>query len=189
MSNYKHELSDVEKELRARFDPNNRVRFSSTAKQAPSSDYVKDLVLPESERGRLPLTRDKFIASENPALVEWERQTRKFLKRLNNDFGHRVTAAMVYEWATGISIRDLQIAEGIDPDAPGRGPSPYGSASMHLRHINKILTDYFGKSYKTMIAGRTVGKAYKVRQYFQVVYKKPMCLTLWPEWDEGTLNP
>src|SRR5690606_19728843 len=105
------------------------------------------------------------------------------------DFGHRVTAHMVYEWATGIDLRELQIAEGIDPDHPGRGSAPYGSASMHLRHINKILFEYFGKPYKTTIAGREVGKAYKVRASFYVHLKRPACLTLWPEWDEKTLNP
>lgn len=182
------EASDLERQLQAQFNPENMDRFSSTAKDAAVSDYVQDLVLPEESRGRLPYTRDKFVVSENPARVEWERQVRKFLSRLNGDFSHRITAVMIYEWATGIKIKDLIKAEGVENSA-----SPlirtYGSANMHLRHINWVLGQYFGKPYKTTIMGRPVGKAYTVRASFQVRRKKPACLTLWPEYDEGTLNP
>lgn len=184
----KTEASELEKQLQAQFNPENTMRFSSTAQEVAQSDYVQDLVLPDNSRGRMPLTRDKFVVSENPARVEWERQTRKFLRRLNPDFSHRVTPHMIYEWATGIKLRDLQIAEGIDPERPGRGPAPYGSASMHIRHINWVLSEYFGKPYKTTIMGRPVGKAYTVRQSFFVQKKRPACLTLWPEWDENTLD-
>ena len=180
--------SDLERELQAQFNPENTVRFASNAKDAAESEYVKDLVLPDESRGRLPFTRDKFVVSENPARVEWERQVRKFLSRLNGDFGHRVTAVMVFEWATGISIKELVKREGVE-----NHQSPivrtYGSANMHLRHINWVLTEYFGKPYKTTIMGRSVGKAYTVRPSFAVRRKKPACLTLWPEYDEGTLNP
>ena len=182
------EPSDIERELQSRFNPENSQRFSSTAQDAASAEYVEQLVLPEDSRGRMPFTRDAFVISENPARVEWEREVRKFLSKLNADFGHRVTAPMIYEWTTGINIRELAEAEGVDPEN-WHGGGWNGSANTHLRHINYILKEYFGKSYKTTILGRPVGKAYTVRPSFSVRRKKPVCLTLWPEWDEGTLNP
>lgn len=182
------DLSAIERRLQAEFRPDTNRQFTSTTDQElKESEYIKNLVLPVGARGKLPLTKDKFVIDENPALVEWERQTRLFLSKLNDDFGHRVTAPMVYEWTTGISIADLAKAEGVD-EADGRGGGKTGSANSHLRHINKILADYFGKPYKTRIAGRDVGKAYKVRPHFKVRNKKPMCITLWPEWDNGTLE-
>jgi len=180
--------SDIERELQARFNPGNVERFSSTAVEAAKAEYVEALVLPEESRGRMPFTRDAFVINENPARVEWERQVRKFLVRLNSDFGHRITAPMIYEWTTGIKIKDLQVAEGVDP-TNWHGGAHLGSANMHLRHINAILFEYFGKPYKTTIMGRQVGKAYTVKPGFRIKIKKPICLTLWPEWDEGTLNP
>lgn len=185
----KPEMSDLEKQLQDQFNPENIKRFTSTAKEPESSEYVKELVLPEESRGRLPMTRDSFLINENPALVEWERETRKFLARLNTtDFSHRITAPMVYEWVTGISIKDLAEAEGADK-ADGRGGGKTGSANMHLRHINTILRAYFGKPYQTKIAGRDVGRAYRVRKSFRVKHKRPECITLWPEWESGTLRP
>lgn len=135
------------------------------------------------------MTRDAFLVNENPALVEWERETRKFIARLNTrDFSHRITAPMVYEWVTGINIKELTEREGV-ADGEWRGGARQGSANMHLRHINKILKAYFGKSYRTKIAGREVGKAYTVRKSFNVRKKKPECITLLPEWENGTLRP
>ena len=184
----KVEPSEIEKEIQARFNPENMERFSSTAQDAAKADYVEALVLPDESRGRMPFTRADYVLNENPARVEWERQVRKFLSKLNKDFGHRITAPMIYEWTTGITIKELQELEGVDLEN-WHGGAANGSANMHLRHINAILREYFGKPYKTTIMGRPVGKAYTVRPQFKVKFKKPVCLTLWPEWDEGTLNP
>lgn len=183
----KSEMSDLEREIQERFNPNYSRKFSSTAREASESKYVQDLVLPENSRGRLPLTREDFVVEENPARVEWERQVRKFLARLNPEFGHRITGPMIYEWATGISIKELQEAEGATERDP-RGGGQLGSANAHLRHINAILRDYFGTPKKTSIMGRSIGRAYTVRPWFRVKNKKPMCLTLWPEWQERTLD-
>jgi len=184
----KTEPSDIERELQARFNPGNMDRFSSTAQEVAKADYVEALVLPEESRGRMPYSRADLIIEENPARVEWERQLRKFLAKLNSDFGHRITAPMVYEWTTGIKITELAEAEGVDPKN-WHGGARNGSANMHLRHLNALLFAYFGKPYKTTIMGRQVGKAYTVRPSFRVKNKKPVSLTLWPEWDEGTLKP
>ena len=184
----KREPSDIERELQSRFNPENMERFSSTAQSVAGSEYVEALVLPEESRGRMPYSRADFVIDENPARVEWERQVRKFLGKLNSDFGHRITAPMIYEWTTGIRIKDLQDAEGVDT-TNWHGGAHLGSANMHLRHINALLVEYFGRPYKTTIMGRQVGKAYVVRPSFRIRNKKPICLTLWPEWDEGTLNP
>lgn len=184
----KTEPSDLEKELQQRFNPDNLNRFNSRAQEVTESELVKALVLPPESRGRLPYSREDFVIEENPARVEWERQVRIFLSRLNTtDHGHRVTAPDIYEWTTGIKIADLAEAEGVaDKDARGGGNA--GSANMHLRHINAILREYFGQPYKTTILGRPVGKAYKVRKSFRVKLKKPACLTLLPDWENGTLD-
>ena len=181
-------ISDVERELQQRHNPNLGGRFTSTTEELERADYIQELAVPKEARGRLPLTQERYVIQENPALVEWERYTRQFLRKLNtSDFSHRVTAAMVFEWVTNISIADLAKEEGADQRSP-KGGGQLGSANMHLRHINKVLRTYFGTPYKTTIANRPVGRAYKVRQYFMVQHKKPMCLTLWPEWDAGVLE-
>jgi hypothetical protein len=178
-------ISDLERELQARFNPEKSRKFSSTVDEGVQpSAYVQDLALPDESRGRLPLTKDTYVINENPARVEWEREVRKFLNQLNSDFGHRITAPMVYEWVTGIDLRDL-----INPQANPQGGGQWGIANVHLRHINWVLKEYFGTAYKTKIAGRPVGKAYTVRPYFRVKDKKPANLTLWPEWEQKTLNP
>lgn len=176
-------MSDIE----AQFQPV-QPRFASNVQGPKDAENVLAIVQPLEERGRLPYSREDFVKTENPALVEWERQTRLYLSRLNADFGHRITAPMVYEWVTGRSIKEDARAEGADEASP-RGGGQNGSANMHLRLINRILRDYFGQPRKTTIMGRGVGKAYTVRPHFQVKLKKPTCLTLWPDWDAGTLNP
>jgi hypothetical protein len=82
---------------------------------------------------------------------------------------------MIYEWATGIRIAEL-MAEG-------------GSANADLRKINKILEFYFGKPYMTYILGRKVPKAYRVRPGYYIRRHRPLTLTLWAEYTEGTLYP
>lgn len=123
----------------------------------------------------MPLTKDKYIVRENPHLVEWERETRKFLRNLTPRHGHRVAAVMIYEWATGIRVAELQ-AEG-------------GSAGPHLRKLNQILKFYFGKPYMTYICGRKVPNAFRVPPGYYIRYHRPMTLTLWQEYNEKTLYP
>lgn len=122
----------------------------------------------------MPLTKDKYLVRENPQLVMWERETRKFLRRLSPDHGHRVSAAMIYEWATGIKVADL-VAEG--------------GSTVDLKRINKILRHYFGKSYMTYICGHKVPNAFRVNPGYLIKRHRPMTLTLYAEYCEGTLNP
>jgi hypothetical protein len=148
----------------------------STARGAATSGRLDQLVLPDEMRAKMPLTKDKYLVKENPHLVQWEREVRKFLRRLSPEHGHRVAAVMIYEWATGIAIADL-MKEG-------------GSASADLRKINQVLKFYFGdKSYMTYICGRKVPNAFRVRPGYYIKRHRPMTLTLWMEYTEGTLNP
>lgn len=123
----------------------------------------------------MPFTKDKFLVKENPQLVQWEREVRKFLRKLSPDHGHRVAAVMVYEWATGIRIADL-MAEG-------------GSAGPDLRKINQALRFYFGKPYMTYIMNRKVPNAYRVPPGWYVRRHRPMTLTLYAEYCDGSLYP
>ncbi|QOC56145.1 hypothetical protein SEA_ZHENGYI_1 [Microbacterium phage Zhengyi] len=180
------ERSEIERMLQEQF-PTESTRFTSTAEEPERSEYVQELARPLDQRGRLPLTLESFVVSENPARVEWERHVREFLGQLSQDSAHRVTAPMIFEWVTGISIKELAKAEGVDPSA-WRGGAASGSANMHLRHINWVLKEYFGQPHKTTIAGRSVGRAYAVRKYFKIKLKKPANLTLIPDWEAGTLE-
>ena len=187
-------VSDLEKSLQAQFDPRSMQRFSSTAKEAAKSEYIQELALPMEERGLMPYTKSELMIAENPQRVEWEREVRKFLSKLTTHTSHRVTAAMIYEWVTGIKIVDLLAAdkegELLTDEPEGlKANTNAGYLNVHLRHINWVLKEYFGKSYKTKMMGREVGKAYTVRQEFRVKLKKPANMTLWPEWAEGTLEP
>lgn len=123
----------------------------------------------------MPFTKDKFLVKENPHLVQWEREVRKFLRKLSPEHGHRVAAVMIYEWATGIRVADL-MAEG-------------GSAGPDLRKINQILRFYFDKPYMTYICGRKVPNAYRVRPGYYITRHRPMTLTLYAEYCEGVLRP
>ncbi len=168
-------ISEIEEFLQKKHNPEERADLPSNAEEAPVSDRLDQLMLPDSMRGRMPLTKDKYLIRENPHLVQWERETRKFLRQLSPEHGHRVSAVMVYEWATGIKIVEL-MEQG-------------GSASPDLKKINQVLTFYFGKSYTTWIAGRKVGKCYRVRPGYYIKRHRPMTLTLWVEQREGVLNP
>lgn len=170
-------LSEVEEYLKARFDKNHqRPRVSSDSRAvAGATTRLDQLILPDEERAKLPETKDKYLVRENPHLVQWEREVRKFLRRLNPHHGHRVSAAMVYEWATGINVKDLY----------DKG----GKAGGDLRKINKTLEFYFGKPYMTYILGRKVPKAYRVPPGWYVTRHRPMTLTLFHEFSSGTLNP
>ena len=122
----------------------------------------------------MPFTKDKFLVRENAELVQWERETRLFLRKLSPEHGHRVSAAMVYEWATGIKVADLMAA---------------GGSTTDLKKINKILRYYFEKSYTTYICGKKVPNAYRVRPGYYITKHRPMTLTLYAEYCEGTLYP
>ena len=122
----------------------------------------------------MPFTKDKFLVRENSDLVKWERETRKFLRKLSPEHGHRVSAAMVFEWATGIQVVDLMAQ---------------GGSTVDLKRINKVLRFYFGKPYMTYICGRKVPNAFKVPPGWYVKRHRPMTLTLYSEYSEGTLNP
>lgn len=171
-------LSDVEKQLKQQFDQeeaNKTARIPSNAKDAKQSDRVKELVLPDEMRAKMPYTKDKYLVRENPHLVQWERETRKFLRNLTPRHGHRVSATMIYEWATGIKVAEL-MKEG-------------GSANSDLRKINQVLRFYYGKPYMTYIMGRKVSNAYRVPPGYYIKRHRPMTLTLYAEYQEGTLNP
>ena len=168
------ELPTIEQMLKARFDPKQRQVLQSTAQQASSSDRVESLVLPDNQRGRMPFTQDKYVVKENDALVMWERETRKFLRQLSPRHSHRVSAIMVYEWATGIKVTDLVAA---------------GGSTADLKKINKILRYYFGKPYMTYICGRKVPNAFRVKAGYYIRHHRPMTLTLYAEYCEGTLYP
>lgn len=122
----------------------------------------------------MPFTKEKFLVKENPIIVQWERETRKFLRKLSPEHGHRVSAAMVYEWATGIKVADL-VAEG--------------GSTVDLKRINKVLRFYFGQPYMTYICGHKVPNAFKVKPGYYITRHRPMTLTLYAEYCEGTLRP
>jgi hypothetical protein len=177
-------LSATERELKKRFkkEEADKRRLPSTAADAPSSERVDSLVLPDEMRAKMPFTKDKFLIRENPHLVQWERETRKFLRNLSPEHGHRVSAAMIYEWATGIRVADAM--KDKTPLAPGK--QNYRS---DLRKINRILEFYFGKPYMTWIMGRKVPKAYRVKPGYYIRRHRPQTLTLYAEYVEGTLYP
>ena len=188
MSETDRELAEMEAVLSREFNTDDL--FPSTAKPVEQADEVLNLLLPKSQRGRMPLTRTDFVLEENPARIEWERQVRAFIRKLKPGTryrGHKVNAPMVFEWATGQTIKGIVAAEGVDTDN-WRGGAANGSANMHLRHINAILKEYFGESRKTTILGRSVGKAYDIPKGWRVDRKKPACMTLWPEYEAGVLD-
>ncbi len=163
--------------LRGKFsgDQDAKRRVPSSAMDPRHSERLEELTLPDHERGRMPFTKDKYLVKENPHLVAWERETRKFLRKLSPMHGHRVSAVMVYEWATGISIKEFM--------EEGGNPRP------DLIKINKILRYYFGKSYMTYIMGRKVPNCYRVKPGYYIRRHRPMTLTLYAEYAEGSLYP
>ena len=183
-------LSETEKKLKEKFkkeEADKTYRIPSTASDARPSERVDQLVLPDEMRARMPFTKDKYLVRENPHLVQWEREVRKFLRNLSPEHGHRVAAAMIYEWATGVQIKDIMEEEkGVKVAA---GVKPHTTWRSDLRKINKILTYYFGKPYMTYIMGRKVPKAYRVRPGYYIRRHRPMTLTLYAEYVEGSLYP
>lgn len=169
-------LTEIEEELQGKFKTEgNAARVPSTARGSVGSDRLDQLVLSDEERGKMPLTKDKYLVRENADLVRWERETRKFLRKLSPRHAHRIAAVMVYEWATGIKIADLMAAGG--------------TAAPDLRKINEVLTFYFGKGRMTYIAGRKVSNCRDVPIGWYVRRHRPMTLTLYAEYLEGSLYP
>jgi hypothetical protein len=177
-------LSATEEELKKRFkkEEADKRRLPSTAGAVAPSERIDSLVLPDEMRAKMPFTKDKYLIRENPHLVQWEREVRKFLRNLSPEHGHRISAVMVYEWATGIMIVDAM--KDKTPLAPGKQ-----NWRSDLRKLNKILAWYFGKPYMTYIMGRKVPKAYRVRPGYYIRRHRPMTLTLYAEYVEGTLYP
>jgi hypothetical protein len=178
-------LSDVERAIKQRFSKEeaDRVRVPSTARDASASARVDQLTLPLSERGKMPHTKDKYLVRENPHLVAWEREVRVFLRKLSPDHEHRVAAVMIYEWATGMKVAELMQLE--QKGQPGRQ-----SWRSDLRKINQVLKFYFGETrYMTYIMGKKVPNCYKVRRGYLIRRHRPMTLTLYAEYQAGTLNP
>lgn len=180
----KSHLTEAEEELKKRFvkEEADRKRLPSTADASLPSDRVDQLTLPDEMRAKMPFTKDKYLVKENPHLVQWEREVRKFLRNLSPEHGHRVSAVMIFEWATGLSVADLVAAN--EPRPPGKT-----NWRADLRKLNKILEWYFGKPYMTWIMGRKVGKAYRVRPGYYIRRHRPMTLTLYAEYVEGVLYP
>lgn len=178
-------LSEVEEELKKRFNKEeaSRQRLPSTASAALTSARIDQLVLPDEMRAKMPFTKDKFLIRENPHLVEWEREVRKFCRRLSPDHGHRISAAMVYEWATGIRVADIAKV------SHGKLESGKQNWRSDLRKINKVLEYYFGKPYMTYIMGRKVPKAYRVKPGYYIRRHRPFTLSLYAEYVEGVLYP
>lgn len=171
-------LTEVEILLKKRFahdPPKNSYRTPSSAKASKTSPRVRALVLPDDERPKMPLTKDKYLVKDNPHVVQWEREVRKFLRNLTPEHENRIAAVMIYEWATGIRVAEL-MAEG-------------GSARSDLGVINKVLRFYFGRSYMTYICGRKIPLAFRVPKGYYIRRHRPMTLTLWAEYHEGTLYP
>lgn len=161
-----------------------RAAVPSTAQRQTKETRVDQLLLPDEKRAKMPLTKEEYLVRENPQLVMWERETRKFLRQLSPQHEHRVSASMIYEWATGLSIADLMAAEKAHREQ--RIPQENAPTwRADTRKINKVLTFYFGSSYMTWIAGRKVAKAYKVRKGYLIFRHRPMTLTLWVDWKQG----
>jgi hypothetical protein len=171
-------LSEAEAAIKKRFskeEASKANRVPSSARAAANSERLDQLILPDSERARMPYTKEKYLVRDNPHLVQWERETRKFLRQLSPRASHRVSAVMIYEWATGINIAQL-MEQG-------------GTASADCRKINECLRYYFDKPTMTYIMGRKVPNCFKVREGWYVKRHRPMTLTLYAEYMAGTLNP
>jgi hypothetical protein len=182
-----HRLSEAERVLRERFNPEAQPRRVSPSDaravmRGARQERLDQLVLDDQARGSMPFTKDKYLVKENPQTVFWERETRKFLRKLSPNHQHRVSAVMVFEWATGLSVVELEemLQSGqLEDKATWRSD---------LRKINDVLKYYFGKPGMTYIAGRKVPRAYTVKKGYYITRHRPRALTLYAEYCEGTLK-
>lgn len=148
------------------------VNIQSKPVTKPLSEGMAERVLPESQRD-MPLLRDKILISEDEDLIAWERLTRAFLFKLATGRPHRISAVIVWEWATGMSVKE---------EWEKKNSVVYSS---DLRYINRVLTAYFGESRPSFIAGRKFNKVYDINKYFYLDRKSPFTMTLYLEWKSG----
>ena len=171
-------LSEVEKLLKERYEGSRRsTPFTSDVSGISDTDQgtrATALFRPEAERSKMPLTKDKYIVRENADLVAWEREARKFLRNLSPSSGHRVSASMIFEWVTGLPVKEL---------------IEMGGSTADLKRINTILKYYFGKPKTAYICGRKVDNAYTVPAGYYIRRHRPRSMTLYAEYLEGTLYP
>jgi hypothetical protein len=166
-------LTEVEKKLKAKFERSDVRGLPSNSTAVAPSPRVNSLLLNDEERSKMPITADKFVVRENPLKVAWEREVRKFGRQLNMETGHRISASMIYEWATGVSVKEYIELEGKSP--------------IDLRVINIFLRHYFGASYTTYIAGHKVPNCYRVKPGHRMKRRVPLMMTLRAEFYAGTL--
>ena len=181
-------LSEIESSLIEGMGRTTSARLPSTAVEPHRPERFDQLVIPDDERGRMPYTKDAYLIQENPHLVQWEREVRKFLRRLSPEHGHRISAVMIYEWATGLLIKDLMAEEQRRKEQ--NLPTPVSSRirptwRADLRWINRLLREYFGKPYMTYIMGRKVPRTYRVPPGWYVYTHRPRTNTLYAEWASG----
>lgn len=124
----------------------------------------------------MPSLREQVLVKEDGATIAWERAIRAFLSNLPTQKTHRLSAPLVWEYATGMSVQD-EWAKG-----------NAGAYASDMRYINKILKAYFGKSRTTFINGRKFNRVYDVKRHFIVARKAPVSLTLYLEWKRGLLD-
>lgn len=132
------------------------------------SDRLTNLIQPPEKRA-LPDTKEYVLLNEDEELLQWERVTRTFLHTLASTRDHRVTPAMVWVYATGIT--------DVEPTDAGY--------RRDLRKIRKVLRGYFGKSYQSTIRGVKQKEVFRVRSGFLVYRKAPITMTLYLEWKKG----
>ena len=157
------------------------IRSNSTKvkkiKVNPPSERLQDLIIPENKRV-MPEYRDQILVNEDPDLVEWERVLRQYLYKMPSTKENRVSAPLIWEWATGLKIKDIA-------NNPNQNKIYVGD----LRKLNKLLRAYFGEPYSSFINNRKFNRVYKVRKSFLVYRKTPHTLSLYLEWREGVLKP
>lgn len=132
------------------------------------SQRLQDLIQPPEKRS-LPDTREYTLINEDEELLQWERLTRQFLYSLPSTRDHRVTAQMIWDYATTNAEYDPQ-----DPDF-----------RRDLRKIRKVMRGYFGKSYQSTIRGVKSKEVWRVRRGFLVYRKAPITMSLYLEWKKG----
>lgn len=117
----------------------------------------------------MPLTKDKYLVKEDEDEVKWERITREFLRNLTPRHRHRISAVMIYEWATG--------------------KKPDRTNTAVFKKLNRILEFYFGPPFQTWIANKKVGRCYEVRAGYYIRNHRPRSIELWVEYQNKTLYP
>jgi len=132
------------------------------------SERLLNLIQPPELRS-VPDTREYVLINEDEDLVQWERLVRSFLHSLASTRDHRVTAHMIWTWATNI--------QDIDAQDPGY--------RRDLRKIRKVMRGYFGKSYQSTIRGVKAKEVWRVRRGFLVYRKAPITMTIYLEWKKG----